>query len=93
MAETNTMAVFTLWLILIGTFEKRAPGEKPQCLQSRDLFRYFCGQSNGDKLSTDKTKLTVFSGRTRALLFRFFKFEYLSPELSRNRLKVGSSEF
>ena len=65
MAETNTMAVFTLWLILIGTFEKRAPGEKQQCLQSRDLFRYFCGQSNGDKLSTDKAKLTVFSGRTR----------------------------
>ena len=29
MAETNTMAVFTLCLILIGTFEKRTPGEKP----------------------------------------------------------------
>ena len=71
MAETNTMAVFTLWLILIGTFEKRAPGEKPLCLQSRDLFRYFCSQSNGDKLSTDKAKLTVFSGRTRAYSLDF----------------------
>ena len=71
MAETNTMAVFTLWLILMGTFEKRAPGEKPQCLQSRDLSRYFCGQINGDKLSTDKAKLTVSSGRTRAYSLDF----------------------
>ena len=57
------------------------------------MFQYFCSQSNGDKLSTDKAKLTGFSGRTRALLFRFFKFEYLLPEFSRKWVPVNVSLF
>lgn len=45
------------------------------CSVYRSTFQYFCSQSNGHKLSTDKAKLAGFSGGTRALLFRFSKFE------------------
>lgn len=55
------------------------------------MFQYFWSQSNGEKLSPDKAKLTGFSGRTRALLFGFFKFEYLLPEFSRKWVPVNVS--
>ena len=57
------------------------------------MFQYFWSQSNGEKLSTDKAKLTSFLASARALHLRFFKFEYLLPEFSRKWVPVNVSLF